>query len=210
MNRSIIFCMSRAIRDAVAVALAGRPAVVRARVACLWGGDEPRMERMIVQFYLSLAECLYRQLVTIALGDPRHWKRMAPAGAQQIIPLFIISGNAQFALGFAIPRFQIVIRDRPVGHIVEPIDGFQAEIVGHHPRRIATPRPCGPANHALVVTSKDICLLRVGSGLLKIGPVIRIRTRKESSFGVPEIWCVPRFSGRNVPPAAKFLALYIS
>ena len=110
-------------RNAAAAAAARRAIVVALRV--------PRLRRRLHRVRRA-RQRRGRPLIGVAERDRRQRIRLA---ARRVEIGLRIAGDAELALGFAVPRFEIVVRDRPVDADAE--SRAQPEIVRHETQRRA-------------------------------------------------------------------------
>src|SRR5262249_61608785 len=84
---------------------AGRPTIIVGGVSRLWRGHDADFRparHLSIDAFLDL-------LIVVAERDAAHGKRPAPKTAEQSIQFFVVSRDAKFMLGFAIPRLQFVV-----------------------------------------------------------------------------------------------------
>src|SRR5262245_61374895 len=135
--------------------LAGRPTIIVGGVSRLWRGHDADFRparRLSIDAFLDL-------LIAVAERDAAHGKRPAPITIEQSIQFFVVSGDAKFMLGFAIPRLQFMVINGPIATDTE--FAFQLEIARDESGSIAAPRPSASANHS-IISGLERILARVG------------------------------------------------
>src|SRR5262245_34362853 len=159
MNSSVVFCLDGTKWNAVGVSFARRPVVEKLTVARLRRG---------YYVHLCSADGLAMNLgfdlqVTESQRDARHWERFAAKSAEQAIQLLVITRNTKLMLRHTVPAFQLLVIEipRPIPSDVKL--GLQAKITRNKSRRVATPSPRAPANHAVVARLKRIVCLSSNS-----------------------------------------------
>jgi hypothetical protein len=132
MHHCVVLCLDRANRDARGAAATGGSILVSLRITRLRSG---------LHAIAKFGDRRRHTLIQICQRDAGQWIRPA---ARCIELGFRIARDAKFLFGFAVPRLQIVVRDRPID--AHPKRRAQPKIVGHKPERGAEPVPRRAAN----------------------------------------------------------------
>ena len=127
MHRRVVLRLHGTDGNAAAAAAARGPALVRARIPRLWRRlrGEARSAQRRRHPPIQIAHRNGRQRIGLA-------SRRVEVGSG-------ITGDAQLAFRFAVPRLEIVVGNRPIDADAE--SGSQSEIIGHKPQRRPEPMP---------------------------------------------------------------------
>src|SRR5437867_6815980 len=144
MRGRVVFGLNGTQGDAVRLSFTRRPAIEKLRIAGLRRGDHTnlRVEHAdAVDPFLDL-------LVAVGQGNTRHRKRAAAKCPKDSVQLLMVTGDAEFPLGLAIPGFELVVVDRPVTTDTECT--LQPKVAREKSRAIPSPRPRAAAHHPVV------------------------------------------------------------
>ncbi len=164
VNGGVVLRLYRADGNAAPTAAAGRPIVVRRRVACLRSRHHHEARR---------GQRGRHARIEVARGNGREriWLASVRAEIRGPIPC-----DAERPLRVAIPRLEVVVADRPIHSHAKARS--QPEVVGHHPQRRPEPVPRRPA---------DLPEIR---GTEYIRAVLHVVGVFESFDGVRRVWGV--------------------